>query len=50
MPRVYLQKLREQIAVYAIPELLAGVKFSVAKLGGEAVAVGAVSWMRNVKH
>jgi glucokinase len=50
MPRLYLQKLREQIAVYAIPELLSGMKFSFAKLGGEAVAIGAVSWMRQVKH
>jgi glucokinase len=49
MPRFYLQALREQIAVYAIPELFSGVKFSVAKLGGEAVAIGAVSWMRNEK-
>ena len=49
MPRVYLQKLREQIAIYAIPELLTGVKFSVAKLGGNAVAIGSVAWLRNSK-
>jgi glucokinase len=49
MPRFYLQALREQIAIYAIPELLTGVKFSIAKLGGEAVAIGAVAWLRNVK-
>jgi glucokinase len=47
MPRQYLQALREQVAVYAIPELFFGVKFSIAKLGGEAVAIGAVSWLRN---
>jgi glucokinase len=47
MPRQYLQALREQTAVYAIPELLAGVKFSIAKLGGEAVAIGSVAWLRN---
>jgi glucokinase len=49
MPRVYLQALREQVAVYAIPELLNGVKFSVAKLGGEAVAIGSVAWMRHAQ-
>jgi glucokinase len=50
MPRLYLQALREQIGIYAIPELLSGVKFSIAKLGGEAVAIGSVSWMRNERH
>lgn len=49
MPRYYLQALREQVAIYAIPELLTGVKFSVAKLGGEAVAIGSVAWLRNTK-
>lgn len=49
MPRLYLQALREQVGVYAIPELLSGVKFSIAKLGGEAVAIGSVSWLRNAK-
>ena len=50
MPRMYLNALREQVAVYAIPELLSGVRFSVAKLGGEAVAIGSVSWLRNEKR
>lgn len=50
MPRAYLQTLREQVAIYAIPELLAGVKFSIAKLGGDAVATGAVAWLRHEKH
>jgi glucokinase len=50
MPRLYLKALREQVAIYAIPELLAGVRFSIAKLGGDAVAIGAVSWMRNGTH
>lgn len=49
MPRFYLQALREQIAIYAIPELLVGMKFSFAKLGGNAVAIGSVAWLRNVK-
>lgn len=49
MPKLYLQALREQIAIYAIPELLTGVKFSIAKLGSEAVAIGAVAWLRNMK-
>lgn len=46
MPRVYLQALREQISRYAIPELLNGVRFSVAKLGSNAVAIGSVAWLR----
>jgi glucokinase len=46
MPRVYLQALREQISRYVMPELMRGVKFSAAKLGGNAVAVGSVAWLR----
>ena len=49
MPRVYLKELRDHIAVYAIPELLTGVKFSIAKLGPQAVAIGSVAWLRDQK-
>ncbi len=49
MPRLYLQALREQVGIYAIPELLSGVRFSIAKLGGEAVAIGSVAWLRTEK-
>lgn len=47
MPQLYLRTLRDQIKRYAIPEIFAGTKFSIAKLGGNAVAVGALSWLRN---
>ncbi|MFZ4764355.1 MAG: hypothetical protein ACOYMN_05330, partial [Roseimicrobium sp.] len=46
MPRTYLQALRAQIGVYALPELFSGIKFSVAKLGNLAVAIGSVAWLR----
>ncbi|WP_425510025.1 ROK family protein [Verrucomicrobium spinosum] len=47
MPALYLKKLREHVAHYTMPELFQGVKFSVAKLGGNAVAIGSVAWLRN---
>ncbi|WP_051946261.1 ROK family protein [Verrucomicrobium sp. BvORR106] len=47
MPAVYLRKLREHVAHYSMPEIFAGVKFSVAKLGGNAVAIGSAAWLRN---
>ncbi len=47
MARPYLMALREATARYAIPELFTGVKFSLAKLGGDAVAIGAAAWLRN---
>ena len=50
MPRAYLHALREQVGIYAIPELLTGVKFTIAKLGGDAVAIGSVAWLRQEKH
>jgi len=46
IPRVYMNALKAEIAKYAIPEILAGVRFSTAKLGGNAVAIGAVAWLR----
>jgi glucokinase len=47
MPQLYLRALREQIKRYAIPEILVGTKFSIAKLGSNAVAIGALAWLRN---
>ena len=47
MPALYLKKLREHVAHYTMPELYQGIKFSVAKLGGNAVAIGSVAWLRN---
>ena len=47
MPALYLRALREQVQRYAIPEIFRGTKFSIAKLGGNAVAIGALAWLRN---
>jgi len=47
MPRVYLNALKAEIAKYAIPEILSGVRFSTARLGGNAVAIGSVAWLRS---
>lgn len=47
MPKVYLERLKAEVAKFTIPELLQGTKFSVAKLGGNAVAFGSVAWLRN---
>jgi glucokinase len=47
LPQYYIKKLKEQIQRYAIPEIFKGTTFSIAKLGGNAVAVGALSWLRD---
>lgn len=49
LPGLYLNLLKEEVERYAIPELARGIKYSLAKLGGQAVAAGAVAWMRNEK-
>lgn len=46
MPKIYLDGLKQYTERYAVPELFKGIKFSVAKLGGNAVAIGAVAWLR----
>ncbi|MFO1482433.1 MAG: ROK family protein [Verrucomicrobiaceae bacterium] len=50
LPGLYLNLLKEEVDRYAIPELARGVKYSLAKLGGQAVAAGAVAWLRNEKQ
>lgn len=47
LPDLYLNLLKQEVEHYAIPELARGVKYSLAKLGGQAVAAGAVAWMRS---
>lgn len=47
LPDLYMNLLKEEVEHYAIPELARGIKYSLAKLGGQAVAAGAVAWMRN---
>lgn len=49
LPNLYLNLLKEEVDRYAMPELAKGVRYTLAKLGGQAVAVGAVAWMRNEK-
>lgn len=49
LPGLYLNLLKEEVERYAIPELAKGVKYTIAKLGGQAVAAGAVAWLRNEK-
>jgi glucokinase len=48
LPKYYLQVLREEVRRFALPEITRGIKFSIAKLGGQAVAVGAVAYLK--KH
>lgn len=47
LPDLYLNLLKQEVEHYAIPELARGVKYSLAKLGGQAVAAGAVAWLRS---
>ncbi len=46
MPKLYLQAVREQVERFTVPEIYRGMKFSIAKLGGTAVACGSVAWLR----
>ena len=39
LPGLYVQLLKEEVERYAIPELAKGVKYTVAKLGGQAVVL-----------
>ncbi len=47
MPDLYLNLLHEEVARYTIPALGKGLKYSLAKLGGNAVAIGSVAWLRD---
>jgi glucokinase len=47
LPSVYVNLLKEEVAKYALPSLAKPIKYVVAKLGGNAVAVGAVAWLRH---
>lgn len=49
LPILYINKLKEEVARFALPGLAKGVKYSVAKLGGNAVAIGSVAWLREQK-
>lgn len=49
IPQVYLTLLKEEVNRYALPSLSRGIKYSLAKLGGNAVAVGSVAWLREQK-
>lgn len=49
MPQLYLTTLKEEVTRYALPGLTAGIKYSIAKLGGSAVAIGSVAWLREKK-
>lgn len=46
LPKYYLQMLREEVRRFALPEITRGIKFSIAKLGGRAVAIGAVAYLK----
>ena len=38
--------LREEVARYTLPELTRGIRYSLAKLGDNAVTIGSVAWLR----
>ena len=46
MPKLYLQTLRDEVQRFALPEIFKGIRFSIAQLGGNAVAIGAVAWLK----
>lgn len=47
LPDLYLSLLREEVNRYAMPPLSKGIKYSIAKLGGNAVTAGSVAWLRD---
>ena len=47
MPAHYIKVLRQHVAHYTMPEIFQGIKFTIAKLGGNAVAIGSAAWLRN---
>lgn len=50
MPKLYLNLLREEVERYAMPELAKGLRYTLAKLGDYAVAIGSVAWLRHEKE
>ena len=46
LPGLYLNLLKEEVARFAMPELAKGLRYSIAKLGGNAVAIGSVAHLR----
>lgn len=46
LPKFYLKRLRHEVQRFAVPEIFRGVNFSIAKLGANAVAIGAVAWLK----
>lgn len=47
LPSLYVNMLKEEVARFALPSLAKPIKYVVAKLGGNAVAVGSVAWLRH---
>ncbi|SKB02693.1 glucokinase [Prosthecobacter debontii] len=47
IPQLYLTRLKEEVNRFALPSLATGIKYTLAKLGGNAVAVGSVAWLRD---
>lgn len=47
LPSLYVNLLKEEVARYALPSLAKPIRYVVAKLGGNAVAVGSVAWLRH---
>ena len=46
LPELYLKTLKQEVDRYALPGLTRGIRYSLAKLGGSAVAIGSVAWLR----
>ncbi len=46
LPGLYLNLLKEEVARFAMPELIKGLRYSIARLGGNAVAIGSVAHLR----
>jgi glucokinase len=49
LPSLYMNLLKEEVERYASPELARGIRYSIAKLGDQALTAGSVAWLRNEK-
>jgi len=49
LPSLYVNLLKEEVTRFALPSLAKPIRYVVAKLGGNAVAIGAAAWLRHTQ-
>lgn len=49
LPSLYVNLLKEEVTRFALPSLSKPIRYVVAKLGGNAVSIGATAWLRHTQ-